>query len=180
MKRSLFAFVALSFFLSSCGSDRPLKTVDKVSLEQYAGTWYEIARLPNNFQKGCACTQAHYELNKKGYVEVTNLCQEDGEMRKVDGKAFPVEGAQNSRLKVQFFWPFKGDYYIIALDEEDYQYAMVGSPDRENLWILAREPQLHEELRYKLINQAKKAGFPVKNLLYTEHNCDAKKLATSR
>jgi apolipoprotein D and lipocalin family protein len=161
--------------ISSCSrSQAPLDTVPTVDLERYMGKWYEIASLPQRFTKGCHCTTAEYTLNKEaGYVEVYNSCRKDspsGKVSDVKGKAFPVEGSNNSKLKVQFFWPFKGDYWILELDP-DYRYVLVGSPDREGLWILSRTPTLEEVTYTRLELLASSKGFPVEQLQLMDQRC---------
>ena len=166
-------WIAVSFILGlfSCGSNEPLPTVDSVSLEEYSGLWYEIARLPNSFQSNCTCTTAEYTI-RDGYVEVFNRCwdSQKEEFNEIKGKAFPVEGSENASLKVQFFWPFKGDYNIIALDD-DYQYALVGPKSRKYLWVLSRNPVLAQNIFDQIVAQAKTLGYPVDQLLFTEHPC---------
>ncbi|MDZ7848966.1 MAG: lipocalin family protein [Owenweeksia sp.] len=159
--------------LAACTSSRPLPTVDEVALDRYAGTWYDLAHLPQSFQKGCKCVTADYS-QENGYVKVINTCvnQESGKTNEVKGKAFPVEGTGNSQLKVQFFWPFKGDYYIIAL-EDNYSYALVGSPDRESLWILSRRPEPAALLMKEYLNKAEELGFDTSKLEYTDQSCHA-------
>ena len=154
-----------------CGTDAPLKTVESVSLDKYAGLWYEIARLPNSFQSNCTCTTAEYTV-EEGYVSVFNRCwdTEKGKFNEITGKAFPEEGTDNATLNVQFFWPFKGDYNIKALDD-DYQYALVGSKSRKYLWLLSRNPIMNPETQKSLIARAEELGYPVSNLLITEHPC---------
>jgi len=161
----------MAFALFGCGSSEPLVTVDKVDVKRYAGLWYEMARLPNTFQKNCTCTTAQYEV-KEGYISVLNECWNTTKNKKVNakGKAFPVEGSNNASLKVQFFWPFKGDYNVIALDE-GYQYAMVGAKDRKYLWILSRNPQLSESIVSELKAKAESLGYDTSKLLFTEHPC---------
>lgn len=159
--------------LFSCSRDTvPLKTVAQVDLQKYAGTWYEIALLPQRFEKGCHCTTATYTV-KDDYVEVLNRCRKDspeGKEKKIKGKAFVVEHSGSAKLKVQFFWPFKGDYWIIAL-ADDYSYAMVGAPNREYLWILSRTPKMDQATYDKLVAQAKAQGFPVDQLIKTDQSC---------
>ncbi|GHA66970.1 lipocalin family protein [Pontibacter akesuensis] len=153
----------------------PLETVPEVDLEQYEGRWYEIARLPQRFEKGCHCVYAEYSQHPDGYVEVRNACREGGPDGKLDiatGKAFPVEGSHNSKLKVQFFWPFKGDYWILEL-ASDYKYALVGTPDRKSLWILSRTPQLSEDVYERYVQLAAKKDFPVEKLIKTDQSCFA-------
>ncbi|EJF09517.1 MULTISPECIES: lipocalin family protein [Pontibacter] len=161
-----------AFIISSCSStNAPLETVPAVDLERYMGKWYEIASIPQRFTKGCQCTTANYELNtEEGYVEVYNSCLKEDKVSDVKGKAFPVEGSNNSKLKVQFFWPFKGDYWILELDPA-YRYVMVGSPDRESLWFLSRTPTMDDATYARLEQLAKSKGFPVEQLQMTGQPC---------
>lgn len=151
---------------TASAADKPLPVVEKVDLKRYVGTWYEIASLPKWFQKGCKNTTATYKLKNDGDVAVTNRCDKDDEVSEVNGKAWVVDPQTNAKLKVQFFWPFSGDYWIIALDVE-YRYVMVGTPDRESLWILSRTPELDETIVAKLLEQAKEQGFPVEKVKRT-------------
>ncbi|QCR23716.1 lipocalin family protein [Pontibacter sp. SGAir0037] len=168
------AILVGALLISSCSSSNaPLETVPAVDLKRYAGTWYEIAALPQRFEKGCHCVQAKYSLNPEGYVEVLNICRKggpDGEVDEAKGKAFPVEGSSNSKLKVQFFWPFKGDYWILELDP-NYQYVMVGSPDRESLWFLSRTPSLDTATINRLEQLATSKGFPVNKMRRMDQSC---------
>lgn len=153
----------------SCSSPKPLPVVESVDLDKYKGRWYEWARFDHSFEKGCDCSVAEYTI-EDDYVGVTNYCLEDGEWRSTDGKAFPVEGAKNAKLEVQFFWPFRGDYYIIALDDE-YQHALVGAPNRDYLWILARSTKVDTTVLNELKAKASSLGFDVSRLLMT--TCDS-------
>src|SRR6478609_896075 len=145
------ALLTGTVILLACqGADNnpPLETVPYVDLQKYTGTWYEIASFPQRFQKGCHCSKADYKLNPEGYVEVHNSCRKDsatGKLKEVTGKAFITDPKTNSKLKVQFFWPFKGNYWIIDL-AEDYSYAVVGEPGREYLWILSRTREMDKTL----------------------------------
>lgn len=168
----LFVGAAL---ISSCSRRyAPLETVPEVDLERYQGEWYEIASIPQRFTKGCHCTTAEYRINPEGYVEVYNSCRKNGptgKVKDVKGKAFPVEGSRNSKLKVQFFWPFKGDYWILELDPE-YRHVMVGSPDRETLWFLSRTPTMEERTYERLYQLARAKGFPVEQLELMDQRCN--------
>ena len=167
---ALIGFIILLSF-TRCSSPRELPTVDQVDLSKYEGKWYEIARLPQSYQEGCECTTAKYEVINEEEVKVVNRCYQpaESEWKESDGKAFPVVGSDNSKLKVQFFWPFKGDYYIIELDK-DYQYAMVGNPKRDALWILSRNKRLNQDTYNRLVEKANGLGFPVKKLHKTKHD----------
>ena len=160
--------------LPAAGEERPpLATVAQVDLTRYMGKWYEIASFPQKFQKGCYCTIAEYEMTDKGYVRVINTCRKDGPQGKVKtakGKAFVVEGSGNAKLRVQFFWPFRGDYWIIDL-AEDYSYAVVGDQSRNYLWILSRTPDLDEVLCQEILARAKDKGFDIGRLRKTDQSC---------
>jgi len=143
--------VALALLLWACtlsgpavaaDEKSPLTTVPSVDLTRYLGQWYEIASYPAWFQKGCTGSTAEYSLLPDGRIRVVNRCFKnslDGPQKESSGKAEVVDKTTNARLKVCFFWPFKGDYWIIDLDP-DYQWAVVGVPSRKYLWILSRTP----------------------------------------
>lgn len=173
--KKIFCVIA-SLFIGGCASNYPpLQTVDNVDLERYLGTWYEIASFPASFQEGCNCTSAEYKMLDKETIRVINSCRRDstnGELDIANGKAWIVEGSNNSKLKVSFFWPFKGDYYIIALDEKEYHYAMVGTPSRKYCWILCREKTLDESVFNELVNIAKDKGFDTSKFRMTTQTCD--------
>jgi len=160
------------FGCKGVGPPKEAHTVSSVDLQRYAGTWYEMASFPTWFQKGCLCTTAEYAV-RGDYVEVKNSCRKGsatGELDVSTAKAWAVPGTGNSQMKVQFFWPFKGDYWIIALDE-NYQWALVGHPDREYLWILSRKPRMEESLYRELVEKAKKKGYDVTRLNRTDQSC---------
>jgi len=151
----------------------PLATVPAVDLNRYAGKWHEIAAFPQRFQKGCHCTTAEYQLHPEGYVEVFNACRKNkptGKLKSIRGKAFAVPGSNNSKLQVQFFWPFLGDYWVLAL-AEDYSYAVVGAPDREYLWILSRTPVMAPGLYHQLLQEIANKGFDISRLRKTDQSC---------
>jgi len=169
--RIIFIGVIMGIF--GCGSSNyaPLDVVDKVDVQRYLGKWYEIALLPNSFEKGCNCTTAEYSLIDSTTIRVINSCRKDSVKGKVDqanGKAFVVEGSNNAKLRVQFFWPFRGDYWIIDLDKENYSYAVVGAPNRKYLWILSRTPRMDEIIYNALIEKCKTKGFDISKLEKTK------------
>jgi apolipoprotein D and lipocalin family protein len=140
----------------------PLKTVPQVDLNRYLGTWYEIATIPQRFQKGCTAVTATYSLRSDGKIAVVNACRKDslnGKPKSVTGQAWVVDKTTNAKLKVQFFWPFSGDYWIIELDSLNYQYAVVGHPNRKYLWILCRQPAMAESLYQNLLERIAGHGY---------------------
>jgi apolipoprotein D and lipocalin family protein len=150
----------------------PLQTVPSVDVPRYMGTWYEIAKYPNWFQKKCASsTQATYTLQADGRVQVLNRCKTDkGEWSEALGAARQIGGPNSPRLKVRFapewlsFIPLVwGDYWIIDLDP-NYQWVVVSEPDREYLWILSRTPQMAAATYQDLLGKLNDRGFDLKRI----------------
>lgn len=169
LKKSLLFILPL--FACSSANYPTLDVVERVDIERYLGKWYEIARLPFSQQEGCNCTTAEYELIDSATLRVINKCIKDGELDDANGKAFVVEGSKNAKLRVQFFWPFRGDYWVIELDEENYQYAVVGTPSRKYMWILSRTPQMDDTIYNSLIERASAKGFDINKLIKTKQDC---------
>ncbi|MGG5819869.1 lipocalin family protein [Falsiroseomonas sp. HW251] len=171
MRRALLALLLLAGCAAPDQRARPaLQTVPAVDLSRYAGTWYEIAHFPNSFQDGrgrrCTATTASYALLPDGQVAVTNRCLDaaDGGREIVaTATAYAVEGSGNARLRVTFFWPFYGDYWVIGLDPE-YRWAVVGAPERNYLWILSRTPALPAGDYAAAVGAAAAQGFDVGRL----------------
>lgn len=151
----------------------PVKTTSrKVNLQRYAGRWYEIASFPAFFQRNCTCTQAFYRP-MRNHIQVINSCQDTKDKRYLNvatGKAFVVPNSNNSKLKVQFFWPFKGDYWILYVSP-GYKYAVVGNPKRNYLWILSRSAKITKTRFKSLTRIAYNQGFDLSKLNITKQNC---------
>lgn len=162
---SLFFLILTSFTMP-----QTLETVPNVDLKKYAGKWYEIASFPQRFQKDCNCTTAEYTLSNKGFVIVENRCNKDsihGKLSYIKGKAFVEENSGNAKLKVQFFWPFKGKYWIIDL-ADDYSYAVVGHPNRKYLWILSRTATMNDSTYQQIVSRIKEKGFDISKIKLTK------------
>ncbi len=168
-------------FLIACGAAgqdkyaRELAVVPSVDLQRYSGTWFEIARLPNSFQKACAGeVSATYVLDGEGFIVVNRCRKENGEVTVAEGRARRASDAEpNSKLKVRFapaflsFLPFVwGDYWIIDLSP-DYSYAVVGEPDRQYLWILARRRTLPDDTIQTILSRIKQEGYETAELIFT-------------
>lgn len=160
--------------LFSCKTKYPnLETVKQLDINKYLGTWYEIARLPNSFEKGLECVTANYTLMENGKIQVLNkgyLIEDNSKFKTAKGKAYVPDNNEPAKLKVTFFWPFYGDYWVLALDQ-NYQYAMVGDESRKYLWILAREPLLDEDVYSALIEDAKSKQFETKKMIRVNQKC---------
>jgi apolipoprotein D and lipocalin family protein len=157
--------VLLLFPFSVFGADS-LPVFEKVDLKRYIGKWHEIARLPMFFERNCVSdVTADYSLRPDGRIGVLNQCrQKDGTLSTASGTARVVDQSTNAKLKVSFFWPFSGDYWILELGP-NYEYAMVGEPRRKYLWILSRQPDLDEQTYLKLVTKARLLGFDTSRLI---------------
>jgi apolipoprotein D and lipocalin family protein len=174
MNRPISARLRLGLLLmpailgAACVSDKmekALNTVSHVDLNRYVGTWYEIAKIPNRFQRNCARdTTADYSLREDGRINVINRCVEgSGQIDEARGIARVVDSQSNAKLKVSFvnflgmhlFW---GDYWIIALGE-GYEYALVGTPSRKYGWILSRNPALGNDKLTEAFSRLRSSGY---------------------
>jgi apolipoprotein D and lipocalin family protein len=174
------ALTILCLMLGACGgldSRGELTTVTSVDLSRYAGTWYEIARLPMWFQRHCVDSKAIYSSRPDGAILVHNECVTNtGEVEQAEGVATVVDAKTNARLTVIFDNWFarlfgssrEGNYWILDLDPE-YRTAMVGTPDRRYLWILSRTPQFDEAMYRRLVERAQQLGYPVSDLIRARH-----------
>lgn len=144
----------------------PLETVPKVELNRYLGSWFEIASFPQSFQRGCTGTQATYSLKDNGEIEVKNRCNKDsldGPESIAIGRARVTDTTTNARLEVSFFGPFWAPYWVIQLGDA-YEYAVVGHPSRDYLWILSRRPTMDPEVYAGIISKLEAVGYEVGRL----------------
>ncbi len=167
MISKLILTVSILFFVGCSTKYDPLTTANRVDLNKYLGTWYEIARFEHFFEKGCKNVTANYSLLEDEKIRVINTCTkiETNKKKEAKGVAYATD-ITNSKLKVSFFRPFYGDYWIIDLDK-DYKYALVGSPSREYLWILSRTKTIDENTQKSLLNIASKKGFDTTKFIWT-------------
>ena len=148
----------------------PLEVVPSLEIERYLGRWYEIASFPQFFQRGCVATRAFYSLRDDGRIRVLNRCRDGApgaEWREAEGVAWVVDPEVSSaQLVVSFFWPFRGDYWVIDLGE-DYEYAVVGHPERTYLWILSRTPTLPPDVYAGILERIRAKGYDLAPLRET-------------
>lgn len=175
----LFTLVTLSAFAKdgsaenpSLPSSNPLTTISSLDVPRYMGTWFEIAKYPNRFQRKCvADTRADYSLMRDGRVRVANRCRvESGEIDEAIGVARQIGPSTSPKLEVRFApaWlsllPFVwGDYWVIDLDDQ-YQLAAVSEPKREYLWILSRTPKVDPARYNALLERLGQKGFNLRKL----------------
>ncbi|MCA9507733.1 MAG: lipocalin family protein [Myxococcales bacterium] len=172
--RGIRLCIMLNFicFFGAC-TEGDLQTVNSVDLVRYSGTWYEIARFPNKFQKKCLKSKALYSLSEKSLLTVENSCTTgNGSPKKVLGVARVKDHNSKAKLEVNFapswlrwFGLGWGKYWIIELDNEAYEYAVVSEPTRTYLWLLSRKPSMHKKIYEDILARLKNKGFDVKQLI---------------
>ena len=178
MRRLFWVILALTIAtfcgLSVSARSKKLQIIDNLDIKRYAGTWYEIDRLPNWFERNCGCNiTATYSLNKDGTINVANQCdKKDGKAEIANGAGkFKDQKSRNGHLKVTFapswlrlvplVW---ADYCILYLDD-DYRFALIGEPGRKYLWILARERKIEHSQFDKMLKIARDQGFDLSPLI---------------
>jgi apolipoprotein D and lipocalin family protein len=173
MKKTLFILTAILIFGVAFSQKVP-NVVTNVDLNRYKGFWYEIARLPNFFERKLKCTSATYTLRADGKITVLNqgnYISDPQKTNSAEGVAWIPDKKYPAKLKVQFFWPFSGDYWIMYLDK-DYRYVLVGDPSLKYLWILCREKKMEEPTYNMLLQKAIENGYDVKSIIKVEQDCN--------
>ncbi|MBU3598324.1 lipocalin family protein [Polynucleobacter bastaniensis] len=155
--------------------DQPVRTIATLEVPRYLGTWYEIAKFPNWFQKKCVSnTKAVYSAKSDGNLRVLNSCKTaGGDISEAEGLARQIGSKDSPKLEVRFapewlsFLPLVwGDYWVIDIDSQ-YQLAAVSDPRREYLWVLSRTPQLDPKVYADLLQRLKQQQFDIQKLEVT-------------
>lgn len=165
--RFFLSIIILIIYSFKATKTEPMQIVKNVDLERYSGTWYEIARFPHRFEKDLVGVTATYTLTGGKYIKVLNQGYKntlDGKLKQAKGKAKLANKDITGHLKVSFFLCFYADYYILELDETNYQYALVGSSSMNYLWIMNRTPQMDEAIYNDLLLRAKNRGYDINKL----------------
>ena len=157
----LTLFFALTLAACSTAPPEGVRPVTSFDINRYLGQWYEIARLDHSFERGMSDVNATYQLQEDGSVKVINrgYDMQRQAWKEAIGRALFIGDPGTASLKVSFFGPFYGGYHVIALDQQNYRWSLVAGPDRDYLWILARDKTLPAEVREQLLSQAKALGF---------------------
>lgn len=170
MKKILMAFVLL---LAGCVNvPENITPVDHFNIKRYLGKWYEIARLDHSFERGLMSVSAEYGLRSDGGLRIMNrgYSQKEKKWKEIEGKGYFVDRKDQGFLKVSFFGPFYGSYIVFDLDNENYSHALVCGPDKSYLWLLARSPQINDDLKKRLIDKATSLGFDTDKLIDVRHD----------
>lgn len=170
--RSVILALFFALTLAACSTAPPegVRPVNEFDLNRYLGQWYEIARLDHSFERGMSDVNATYQLQEDGSVKVINRGYDTQRQawKEAIGRALFIGDRSIASLKVSFFGPFYGGYHVIALDQQNYRWSLVAGPDRDYLWILARDKTLPGEVREQLVSQAKALGFATEQLIWVE------------
>lgn len=169
-------FALLGAALSACvelppvnrTAETPLRPVAQVDLDRYLGKWHEAARLPNSFERDCVAVIAEYARRPDGLISVRNTCRKDtGKIEVAEGRAKIADAATNARLKVSFFGPFFGDYWVIDL-APDYAWAIVGEPRGRFLWVLTRAARVDAAAKEDFTARVRALGYDPSKLIWNE------------
>jgi len=156
--------------------------VDKLDLERYLGTWYEIARYDHKFERGLVGVSAHYSLRSDGKIKVLNSGYKgslDGKYSEAIGKAKIPNPEEPGKLKVSFFLFFYGDYYVMELDD-DYQWAVIGSSSDKYLWILSRQAIMDDHIYDDLLNRLRTRSYDTSLLIKVKQDANASSKPNAR
>ena len=173
MRRLNIVLIALMIpFIAICGDKIDKTTIKSLDLERYMGTWYEIARFDNRYERGKVGVTAHYTLNHDGTFNVVNSGYEgsfDSKLDSAKGRIKQPNPDKPGELKVTFMWRFYARYNILELDHDGYSYALIGSSSDAYLWIISRTPQMDSEDLELLLRRASDRGYDISKLVYVEH-----------
>jgi len=164
--------LSITFILLTACTSAPqgITAVENFDVERYTGKWYEIARLDHSFERGLTKVSAEYSLRDDGGINVINrgYDSENNDWQTAEGKAYFVEDAKTGHLKVSFFGPFYGAYVIFELDQAAYQYAYIAGPNRDYLWLLARQQSLTNTQKQDFVASAQAHGFATEQLIWLD------------
>ena len=174
--KTILPFIAAGL-LAACSPSGPVgnasvpQPAKKVEFKRYGGRWFELGRYENRFERDCEAVTADYSLRDDGMVTVVNTCREggvDGKKKVAEGRARVVPGSGNAKLKVSFFGPFYGNYWVLD-HGPDYAWSIVGEPSGRYLWILTRTAKPSEQIRKMLQTKVQSLGYDVGLLRWTQH-----------
>lgn len=182
LKTGKFAGLVALATLTVGMTERELRVVPRVELARYMGRWYEIARYPNRFQSGLVGVIAEYQLDNDGNIRVINTGHKDrlgGAVKRSTARAWVTCDESRAKWHVQFIWPFRADYWIIDLGD-NYEYAVVGQPSRDHLWVLSRTPTLPDETYNAICERLRRQGYDPRRLERTPQPADGPDFTPAR
>lgn len=163
MKRGLLAlFLIVMLPVTALGAE--VRAVTDLDLSRYLGTWYEIARYPMFFQRGCTQSKAEYRALPDNRIAVINSCQRNGKLSVAEGDAI-VKGPGKLAVSFSRFMPFRADYWVLHVDD-GYRTAVVGGPSRKTGWILSRTPNRSRESLKEALAVLERNGYDTSDLIW--------------
>lgn len=164
--------VTVMLLVAGCATSVPenIKVVRPFDIDRYLGQWFEIARLDHSFERNMNQVSATYSRNEDGSIKVVNrgFDTSTGKWREAVGRAEFIEGPEIGALRVSFFGPFYGGYFIVALDQQDYQWVMIVGNDLDYFWILSRNKTLDVTVRQELLRKAREMGIATDKIIWVE------------
>ena len=183
MFSSALIVLALLFLATGCASNLPqLQTVEQVDLERFMGDWYVIAFIPIFAEKDATNGIERYDLRDDGDVDITYTFYKDspdGEFKEYTARGFVQEDPSNAEWRVQFFWPLRFPYMVIDL-ADDYSYTVIGVPNRNYLWIMAREPQIESTVYEQIITRLEEQHYDISEIRQVPQVWDTEQHVTDR
>ena len=167
--------LCLVFFLSALAQATPAQTaaaVPKLDMTRFTGTWYEVARYANKREKDCIGNVFTLVAlgDKSNQFQIVDSCKTKQEYQDVrNGKGTSQDKNGDGRLKVSFLWPFRSQYWVLALGN-DYEWSLIGNPDHKELWVFSRTPALDPKVLAAIEAKATAEGFPSAKLVMTPQN----------
>ena len=173
----IFVVSFLSLF-SACvtaSKDYKEQTVDQVDLPRFMGKWYVIASIPTIFEKNATNAVETYTLKRDGTIDVDFRYHKntvDGPLKVMTQQAFVIDKETNAYWKIRPLWPFLFDYLVIDLESKDYSYTVIGRPNKQNLWIMAREPSLSEKVYNSILTKVEAMGYDLNAIIKVPQKWD--------
>ncbi len=174
MRIRSFLSAAVLLLAFSCAIFKPgVKHEGIIDYKLYQGIWYEIARLPNQFEDGLKCITMTYQVTDEGIMTVSNLGRNRNnpdDVKTLTGRAWIPDSSEPRKIKIQFIWPVTVDYVLIHIDEAK-GLAILGSPFKHQLWIISRSASVSGEDFAELVKIAQNNQYKTENLVLVEQDC---------
>jgi len=174
MRIVLFFYLTILFAIGSCTVKSGIKKDELINYELYQGKWYEIARLPNSFEEGLVCITMTYAYRDEGIMTVVSSGKNKSnpnDIKSFTAKAWIPDENEPQKIKIQIVWPVAFDFILIHIDEEK-GHAIIGSPHKQKLWILSRQPMINESDMSDLKSISEKKQYDVEKLVFVDQICD--------